>query len=59
VNLRGTGRGKKLERVNVNKSIGKQGRAETEISRQAVYALSALWQIESGLSQVQDLPDLF
>jgi hypothetical protein len=49
----------KSERVDVNESAGKQGPKETEISRQTIYALSALWQIQSRLSQIQNLPDLF
>jgi hypothetical protein len=49
----------KSERVDVNESAGKQGGKETEISRQTIYAMSALRQVQGRLSQVQSLPDLF
>jgi hypothetical protein len=47
-----------VERVNVDDSIGKQGQEEAEVSGQTVYALRAVWPIEGGLSEVQDLPYL-
>ena len=45
--------------MDVNQSAGKQSSKEAEISCEAVYTLSALRQGPRGLSQVQNLPDLF
>jgi hypothetical protein len=45
--------------LNVDKSAGEQGSKETEISGQTIHALPALWKVEGGLPQIQNLPDLF
>jgi len=47
-----------LERVNVDKSAGKQGGKEAEVSCEAIYSVSALRKIEGCIPQVQNLPHL-
>jgi hypothetical protein len=47
-----------LELVNVDYGTGKQSQKETEVPKQRLYALPDMRQIQSGLPQVQDLPDL-
>jgi hypothetical protein len=44
--------------LDVNKSFGEQAEKETEIPRQTIYSLPTLWKVQSGVSQVQNLPDL-
>jgi hypothetical protein len=45
--------------LNVDEGAGKQGQEETEIPKPGVYALPDLWTQPCGVSEVQDLPDLF
>jgi hypothetical protein len=47
-----------VERVNVDDSISEQVQEEAEVSGQAVHPLRAVWPSQSGVSKVQDLPDL-